>query len=60
MELCLLHGLYKWQIRSGDFRSLEEHTERIATVAKQVADPLANAFANAVCERFSPPTPIGR
>ena len=48
MELYLLHGLYKWQIRSGDFRGLEELTERIATVAKQVADPLANAIANAV------------
>jgi predicted ATPase/DNA-binding winged helix-turn-helix (wHTH) protein len=48
MELYLLHGLYKWQIRSGDFRGLVELTERIATVAKQVADPLANAIANAV------------
>jgi predicted ATPase/DNA-binding winged helix-turn-helix (wHTH) protein len=48
MELYLLHGLNKWQIRSGDFRGLEELTERIATVAKQVADPLANAIANAV------------
>jgi len=48
MELYLLHGLYKWQIRSGDFRGLKELTERIATVAKQVADPLANAIANAV------------
>ena len=47
MELYLLHGLYKWQIRSGDFCGLEELTERIATVAKQVADPLANAIANA-------------
>jgi predicted ATPase/DNA-binding winged helix-turn-helix (wHTH) protein len=48
MELYLLHGLYKWQIRSGDFRSLEELTGRITTVAKQVADPLADAIANAV------------
>jgi predicted ATPase/DNA-binding winged helix-turn-helix (wHTH) protein len=48
MELYLLHGLYKWQIRSGDFRGLEELTGRIATVAKQVADPLADAIANAV------------
>ena len=48
MELYLLHGLYKWQIRSGDFRGLEELTERIATIAKQVADPLANAIADAV------------
>jgi predicted ATPase/DNA-binding winged helix-turn-helix (wHTH) protein len=51
MELYLLHGLYKWQIRSGDFRGLEELTERIATVAKQVADPLANAIANAASAR---------
>jgi predicted ATPase/DNA-binding winged helix-turn-helix (wHTH) protein len=48
MELYLLIGLYKWQIRSGDFRGLEELTERIATVAKQVADPLADVIANAV------------
>jgi predicted ATPase/DNA-binding winged helix-turn-helix (wHTH) protein len=47
MELYLLHGLYKWQIRSGDFRGLEELTGRIAMVAKQVADPLADAIANA-------------
>jgi predicted ATPase/DNA-binding winged helix-turn-helix (wHTH) protein len=51
MELYLLDGLYKWQIRSGDFRGLEELTERIATVANQVADPLANAIANAVFAR---------
>jgi predicted ATPase/DNA-binding winged helix-turn-helix (wHTH) protein len=51
MELYLLHGLYKWQIRSGDFRGLEELTERIAAVAKQVADPLANAIANAASAR---------
>ena len=51
MELYLLDGLYKWQLRSGDFRGLAELTERIATVAKQVADPLANAIANAVSAR---------
>jgi predicted ATPase len=46
MELYLLQVLYKWQIRSGDFRSLGELTGRIETVSKQVADPLADAIAN--------------
>jgi tetratricopeptide (TPR) repeat protein len=46
MELYLLQVLYKWQIRSGDFRGLGELTGRIETVSKQVADPLADAIAN--------------
>ncbi len=46
MELYLLHGLYKWQARSGDFRGLRELTRRITSVAKHVADPLADAIAN--------------
>jgi predicted ATPase len=46
MELYLLHGLYKWQIRSGDLRGLQELTQRVTAVAEQVADPLAKAIAN--------------
>jgi predicted ATPase/DNA-binding winged helix-turn-helix (wHTH) protein len=46
MELYLLQMLYKWQIRSGDFRGLGEFTGRIETVTKRVADPLADAIAN--------------
>jgi len=46
MQLYLLHALYKWQVRSGDFRGLRELTERIQTVTKQMADPLANAIAH--------------
>ncbi len=29
MQLYLLHALYKWQIRSGDFRGFKELTDRI-------------------------------
>jgi len=46
MQLCLLQALYKWQIRSGDFHGLRELTSRIATVAKQISDPLADAIAH--------------
>jgi len=46
MQLYLLHALYKWQARSGDFRGLRELTERIQTVTKQMADPLADAIAH--------------
>jgi hypothetical protein len=46
MQLYLLHALYKWQVRSGDFRGLRELTERIQTVTKQMADPFAGAVAH--------------
>ena len=46
MQLYLLHALYKWQIRSGDFRGLRELTDRVATVAKEIQDPLADAIAH--------------
>ena len=46
MELYLLHGLYKWRIRTGDLRGLQELTQRVTAVAKQVVDPLAEAIAN--------------
>jgi predicted ATPase/DNA-binding winged helix-turn-helix (wHTH) protein len=46
MQLYLLHALYKWQIRSGDLRGFRELTGRVETVAKQIADPLADAIAH--------------
>jgi predicted ATPase/DNA-binding winged helix-turn-helix (wHTH) protein len=46
MELYLLQVLYTLQIRSGDFRNLRDTAVRIATVAKKVADPLAEAIGN--------------
>jgi predicted ATPase/DNA-binding winged helix-turn-helix (wHTH) protein len=46
MQLYFLHALYKWQIRSGDLRGFKELTDRVETVAKQVADPLADAIAH--------------
>jgi predicted ATPase len=46
MQLFLLHALYKWQVRSGDFRVLRELTNRIETVAKEIPDPFANAIAH--------------
>jgi len=46
MQLYFLHALYKWQIRSGDLRGFKELTDRVDTVAKQVADPLADAIAH--------------
>ena len=45
MQLYLLQALYKWQIRSGDFRGLRNLSDRVATVAKQI-DPLADAIAH--------------
>ena len=45
MQLYILHTLYKWQIRSGDLRGFKELTDRVATVAKKMADPLADAIA---------------
>jgi predicted ATPase len=46
MQLYILHTLYKWQIRSGDLRGFRELTDRVATVAKEMADPLADAIAH--------------
>ncbi len=46
MQLYLLHALYKWQIRSGDLRGFRELTDRVATVAKEIPDPLADAIAH--------------
>src|SRR5580692_10607326 len=46
MQLYLLQSLYRWQVRSGDHRSLRELTSRIERVTKQIADPLAEAIAH--------------
>jgi predicted ATPase/DNA-binding winged helix-turn-helix (wHTH) protein len=46
MQLYLLYALYQWQTRNGDLRDLRELTGRIETVAKQIADPLADAIAH--------------
>jgi hypothetical protein len=46
MQLYILHALYKWQIRSGDLRGFRELTDRVEAVAKQTADPLADAIAH--------------
>ena len=47
MQLYILHTLYKWQIRSGDLRGIVELTRRVETVAKEMADPFAEAIAHA-------------
>lgn len=46
MQLYLLYALYLCQNRSGDLRGLRELAGRIETVAKQIADPLADAIAH--------------
>src|ERR1700723_2689448 len=46
MQLYLLQALYKWRVRSGDLRGFRELTDRLATVAKEIPDPLANAIAH--------------
>jgi predicted ATPase len=46
MQFYLLHALYKWQIRTGDLRGLKELTDRLQTVAKEIADPIADAIAD--------------
>jgi predicted ATPase/DNA-binding winged helix-turn-helix (wHTH) protein len=45
-QLYVLHALYMWQIRSGDLRGLGELGDRVATVAKDIPDPLPNAIAH--------------
>jgi predicted ATPase/DNA-binding winged helix-turn-helix (wHTH) protein len=48
MQLLLVHGLYKWTMRSGDFRRLMELTLRTQSAARPIADPAADAIAKAV------------
>ena len=46
MQLYILHALYRWQARSGDFRGFTELTDRLDDIAKQIADPLADVVAH--------------
>ena len=46
MQLYLLRALLKWQIRSGDLRGLRELAGRMESIAKQIADPAADAIAH--------------
>jgi predicted ATPase/DNA-binding winged helix-turn-helix (wHTH) protein len=46
MQLYVLHALYMWQIRSGDLRGLRELGDRVATVARDIPDPLPDAVAH--------------
>ena len=46
-QLYFLLALYKWQVRSGDFRDLGELTARIEAVTQKVSDPAAHAIAHA-------------
>jgi hypothetical protein len=46
MLLYILHALYAYQGRSGDLRGLRELGDRVATVAKEIPDPLADAIAH--------------
>ena len=48
MQLLLVHGLYQWKIRSGDFRGLMELNQRIQSDAKRIADPAADGIAKAL------------
>lgn len=46
MQLYILHALYRWQARSGDFMGFKELTDRLDDIAKQIADPLADVVAH--------------
>jgi predicted ATPase/DNA-binding winged helix-turn-helix (wHTH) protein len=48
MQLFLVHGLYQWRLRSGDFRGLMELTLRTQSAAQRIADPTADAIAKAL------------
>jgi predicted ATPase len=48
MQLILVHGLYQWKLRSGDFRGLMELNLRIQSAAKRITDPVADAIAKAI------------
>jgi predicted ATPase len=49
MQLYILHALYRWQARSGDFRGFKEITDRLDNIAKGIADPLADVTAHSFC-----------
>jgi predicted ATPase/DNA-binding winged helix-turn-helix (wHTH) protein len=46
MQLHILHILYLLPIRSGDFRGFTELVARLASLAKQMPDPLGDAIAH--------------
>ena len=46
MQLYILHALYRWQARSGDFRGFKQLTDRLDAIARQIADPLADVVAH--------------
>jgi len=45
-QLLLLHGLYRFTVRSGDFRDIVELATRFGAIAKQIEDPLADALSH--------------
>jgi tetratricopeptide (TPR) repeat protein len=45
--MILFHGLFRWQVRSGDFRGFEQLTRRAEAVANRIDDPFAGATAHA-------------
>ena len=49
MQLYILHALYRWQARSGDFRGLKELTVTLDNIARQIADPLADVAVHGFC-----------
>jgi predicted ATPase len=49
MQVYVLHALYRWQARSGDFLGFRELTDRLDNIAKQIADPLAEVTAHGFC-----------
>jgi predicted ATPase len=46
-QLYFLLALFKWQVRSGDFRNLKELSAQLESVAKRISDPAADAIAHA-------------
>ena len=47
-QLLLMHWIWRWQVRSADYRGLAELTARFKAVASQIEDPMAEAIAHAV------------
>jgi predicted ATPase/DNA-binding winged helix-turn-helix (wHTH) protein len=47
-QLLLLCGLYRFEIRSGDFRGLVALSGRCEAAAKQIEGPVADGIANAI------------
>ena len=46
-QLYFLLALFKWQVRSGDFRNLSALSARLEAVAQRIPDPAADAIAHA-------------